>query len=661
MSIIHSQKQLSNIDKTELVRIFYGSQERFKLLKTLSESISKIHNTGNALKFYELSRIDQIKYAYGFVATLLKSKLINFKTGEFPVELTYFVNFEISGAISNLMVRPVIDILCNENQKKKWLPLLETGYIFGAYAQTELGHGSDVQSLETEAVYDAKQKQFIIHSPNNGSLKWWPSELSNISSIAIVFAQTIVNDKHVGVLPFIIQIRDFETHKPLEGVEIGDIGPKLGYQAKENGYLRFVKMRIPLENMPSRFNEITPDGSFIKKGNPKLLYSSMMKSRTALLGMSAGYLGKAISIAIRYSFIRKQFKNQVGKEIPIIQYQLQQYRLFGLLAKTYAMRCSYNHITKIIAKVNLEVQQDNFKNLQEVHILLSGAKAWYTWWCSNGLMVCMNCCGGHGFSQYSGIPRLIEVASPNTILEGDNTILSMQVGSYLLKCLQKITEGNQKDISGYCQYLSDFDVVFSFNLSFDADLSDSQNMIKLWRKSVAAKLNQISIRIIESDASVSINERINRVFAVDLFNVAKLHTILFTYDFFIQYIESISDPQTKHIFLNLASMFIAEQTIENSHILCSVNAISKKQLKEVEKSIISNVAMLYNECLVLADICYFDDATSFSLISHSNEKPYENLYNAAKNFGIMNSIDLSQYYLDTIRRSSLETFGKPKL
>jgi acyl-CoA oxidase len=30
-----------------------------------------------------------------------------------------------------------------------------------------------------------------------------------------------------------------KSHLPLEGVEVGDIGPKYGYNTKDNGYLRF--------------------------------------------------------------------------------------------------------------------------------------------------------------------------------------------------------------------------------------------------------------------------------------------------------------------------------------------------------------------------------------------------------------------------------------
>lgn len=37
--------------------------------------------------------------------------------------------------------------------------------------------------------------------------------------------------------PFIVQIRDFKTHEPLDGIIVGDIGPKYGYAPMDNGYM----------------------------------------------------------------------------------------------------------------------------------------------------------------------------------------------------------------------------------------------------------------------------------------------------------------------------------------------------------------------------------------------------------------------------------------
>jgi acyl-CoA oxidase len=45
----------------------------------------------------------------------------------------------------------------------------------------------------------------------------------------LVFAKLKLGNKFYGVQPFIVKIRDAETHHFVPGVEGGDIGPKFGY------------------------------------------------------------------------------------------------------------------------------------------------------------------------------------------------------------------------------------------------------------------------------------------------------------------------------------------------------------------------------------------------------------------------------------------------
>ena len=46
--------------------------------------------------------------------------------------------------------------------------------------------------------------------------------------------QLIIKGKKYGVFPFVVQIRDFDTHKTMKGVELGNIGPKMGWNAIDN-------------------------------------------------------------------------------------------------------------------------------------------------------------------------------------------------------------------------------------------------------------------------------------------------------------------------------------------------------------------------------------------------------------------------------------------
>jgi acyl-CoA oxidase len=86
------------------------------------------------------------------------------------------------------MFVPAIKGQGTEEQQKKWLPLAYKMEIIGCYAQTEMGHGSNVQGLETTATFDPKTDEFIIHSPTLTSSKVTSSSRSlffPLSNIAL--------------------------------------------------------------------------------------------------------------------------------------------------------------------------------------------------------------------------------------------------------------------------------------------------------------------------------------------------------------------------------------------------------------------------------------------------------------------------------------------
>ena len=57
------------------------------------------------------------------------------------------------------------------------MPLIDNWKIIGCYAQTELGHGSNVAGLETTAELDTSTDEFVLHTPNFKASKFWPGNL----------------------------------------------------------------------------------------------------------------------------------------------------------------------------------------------------------------------------------------------------------------------------------------------------------------------------------------------------------------------------------------------------------------------------------------------------------------------------------------------------
>ena len=61
--------------------------------------------------------------------------------------------------------------LASDEQQSVWLQRLVRMEIVVAYAQTELGHGSNLRGLETTATFDRAADEFVLHSPTISSTK----------------------------------------------------------------------------------------------------------------------------------------------------------------------------------------------------------------------------------------------------------------------------------------------------------------------------------------------------------------------------------------------------------------------------------------------------------------------------------------------------------
>lgn len=112
--------------------------------------------------------------------------------------------------------------------------------------------------------------------------------------------------------------------QPLPGVEVGDIGPKIGFHSKDNGYLILNNVAISRKDMLRRYTSVSKTGQIKIKGDPKISYATMMEIRKHISYTFPKIYASAITIATRYSLFRRQFKNAAKEEIQIIDYQLQQ-------------------------------------------------------------------------------------------------------------------------------------------------------------------------------------------------------------------------------------------------------------------------------------------------------------------------------------------------
>ena len=87
-------------------------------------------------------------------------------------------------------------------------------------------------------------------------MKFWIGATAELANMSVVMAQLYIDEKCYGVHGFLVEIRDKNTHTVKPGVLIGDIGPKVGQDGIDNGWLIFNNIRIPYDNLLDRFSRI---------------------------------------------------------------------------------------------------------------------------------------------------------------------------------------------------------------------------------------------------------------------------------------------------------------------------------------------------------------------------------------------------------------------
>ena len=121
----------------------------------------------------------------------------------------------------------------------------------------------------------------------------------------VLYARLIVGGEDKGVHNFLVQLRNMETHVPLPGVEVGDIGPKWATNNNDNGYLRLTHVRIPRANMLAKFASLSRSGEHSRPGPAKGAYGTMTIVRASIVSGAYASLASAVTIAVRYSAVRR--------------------------------------------------------------------------------------------------------------------------------------------------------------------------------------------------------------------------------------------------------------------------------------------------------------------------------------------------------------------
>lgn len=296
---------------------------------------------------------------------------------------------EISISVHNSLVCHAIHRFGTEEQKKKYLPRLGKGELFGAYSLTEPTAGTDAGSLKTTAVL--KGDHYVV----NGTKTFVTN--GGIADLVILFVLTNPEAKSKGISCLMVE-------KGWEGFNVGAKEKKMGIRGSDTRELSFEDCKVPKENLLGEEN----------KGF-KLALILLDPSRIAVGAQSVGIAQAAFEEALKYSKERVQFGQ------PICNFQGIQFKLADIATKIDAAR--------LLVYRAASLHQRKTRCTREAAMAKLYASEIANWVVNEAVQIH----GGYGYMKEYAVERYFRDARVTEIYEGTSEAQRMVISRGLLK------------------------------------------------------------------------------------------------------------------------------------------------------------------------------------------------------------------------------------
>jgi acyl-CoA oxidase len=126
-------------------------------------------------------------------------------------------------------------------------------------------------------------------------------------------------------------------------------------------------------------------------------------------------LARAVTVAVRYCAVRRQFQDRDGAaptrscqqdEMQVLDYPTVQIRILPLLASTFALHYTGEYMYSLYHESRRTIEEGDFGPLAALHSASSGLKSLCTTIAADGIETCRRAMGGHGFGGGSGLVGL---------------------------------------------------------------------------------------------------------------------------------------------------------------------------------------------------------------------------------------------------------------
>jgi len=278
--------------------------------------------------------------------------------------------------------------------------------------------------------------------------------------------------------------------------------------------------------------------------------------------------------------------------------------------------------------------------LADLHATSCGLKSLASSTAVDGLEVCRRACGGHGYSNFSGIGPWYADYLPTATWEGDNYMLTQQVARYLLKSARSVLKGNEptNDTTAIlANFLAKSESGAAFNImDKDEDL-------------VAAFAWRSSFLTFEALKHRDENKKAWNDLLVDFYRLSRAHSQYMVVKNFYEALNSSSitsdlDPATLDLMHKLFRLYALHTLESEASEFYTSAAVTVRQIQLARtNAVMKLLAEIRPHAVRLVDAWDFPDWQLDSSLGRYDGKVYEDMFYRASELNPLNAITVDPY------------------
>ena len=291
-------------------------------------------------------------------------------------------------SVQNSLVNDTIVKWGTEEQKQEYLPKLATGELFGCFALTEAGAGSDPGSMKASAVRDGDE--WVLNGTKNFTTN------GGFADVIIGFFQTDPGKGSKGVSSILVP-------SSTPGFRVGRHENKLGIRNSSTTEMVFENCRVPASNLLGTENK-----------GLNVALTTLDGGRIGIAAQAVGTAQGAFEEAIKYMKERTQFGKKLS-ELEVLQFMVADMGTELEIAKTMLYRVAW-------------MKDQHIRHTKESAMIKLYASEMAHRVCHKALQIH----GGYGYMKEFKVERLYRDQRITEIYEGTSEIQRLVISRALL-------------------------------------------------------------------------------------------------------------------------------------------------------------------------------------------------------------------------------------